>query len=66
MGTADFIIQNTEKQLGMREAYDPFRIGTAAVTGGIFSFASTAGISYGISKLSSQDKLNFLQVLIKV
>ena len=59
MGTADFIIQNTEKQLGMREAYDPFRIGTAAVTGGIFSFASTAGISYGISKLSSPRQTKF-------
>jgi len=59
MGTADIVIQNTEKQLGMREALDPFRVGTAAVTGGVFSFASTAGVAYSISKIGtgSQTKL---------
>ena len=59
MGTADIVIQNTEKQLGMREALDPFRVGTAAVTGGVFSFASTAGVAYTISKIGtgSQTKL---------
>ena len=59
MGTADIVIQNTEKQLGMREALDPFRVGTAAVTGGVFSFASTAGVAYSLSKIGtgSQTKL---------
>tara|TARA_R100000093_G_scaffold26750_1_gene14952 strand:+ start:980 stop:5179 length:4200 start_codon:yes stop_codon:yes gene_type:complete len=56
MGTADFVIQNTEKQLGMRDAYDPLRLGFAAVTGGILSFGSTAGIAYGISRLTGGTK----------
>ena len=59
MGSADIVIQNTEKQLGMREALDPNRVGIAAITGGVFSFASTAGIAYSISKIGtgSQSKL---------
>jgi len=59
MGVSDLAIQNTEKQLGMRDAYDPNRIGMAAVIGGTLSFGSTAGISYGISKFTggAQSKL---------
>ena len=56
MGTADFVIQNTEKQLGMRDAYDPLRLGFAAVTGGILSFGSTAGIAYTLSRITGGTK----------
>ena len=59
MGTADFIIQNTEQQLGIRDHFDPYRIGVSAVTGGVFSFASTAGIAYGISKITSPRQSKF-------
>lgn len=59
MSVSDLAIQNTEKQLGMRDAYDPNRIGMAAIIGGALSFGSTAGISYGISKFTggAQSKL---------
>ena len=53
MGTADIVIQNTEKQLGMREALDPYRVGIAAITGGVFSFASTTGVAYTLSKIGT-------------
>tara|TARA_R110002020_G_scaffold246015_1_gene459767 strand:- start:42 stop:4199 length:4158 start_codon:yes stop_codon:yes gene_type:complete len=59
MGTADFVIQNTEKQLNMRDAFDPYRIGVSAITGGVFSFASTAGISYAISKVAGGSQTKF-------
>ena len=59
MGGADIVLQNTEKQLGMRDAIDPYRVGTAAIVGGTFSFASTSGVAFTLSKIGtgSQSKL---------
>ena len=63
MGTADIVIQNTEKQLGMREALDPNRVGIAAITGGIFSFASNAAVDSPLTPApiisTSEDKLRY-------
>jgi len=60
MAGADYAMQLTEMELGLRDRFDPYRTGMMAITGGTVSFAATTGLSYVFSSLGkgiSQSKL---------
>ena len=49
-GLADIASQTTEKEVGMREKYDPYRTMLVSLGAAGTSFVATGGIGYGVQK----------------